>query len=215
MKMDKWLLAGIAACLVTLFAGAAWWYKRAEAIKVNENVQANLDILVRPYNPFSGPADAKVTVVEFLDPECESCRMLYPVAKEALQEFGSQVKLVIRYMPFHGNSFYAASAIEAARKQGKFYEALETLFAHQPEWGDHQAPKPNLILGYLEKLGLDSQQLKAAMADLEIQSRIKQDEEDGKRLGVNRTPTFFVNGRMLERVGNREIKDAVKAALGN
>ena len=214
MKMDKWLLIGIAACLVTLFVGAAWWYKKNEAVKVDTNVQANLDILVRSYNPFSGPADAKVTVVEFLDPECESCRLLYPIVKDALQEFGQQVRLVIRYMPFHANSFYAASAIEAARKQGKFYEALETLFAHQPEWGDHHKPKPELIMGYLEKLGLDSAQLKASMADLEIQSRIKQDEEDGRKLGVNRTPTFFVNGRMLEQVGTKEIKDAVKSALG-
>ncbi len=213
MKIDKWLLVGVVALLVTVFVGAAWWYKKTEVAKIDANTQVNSEALVRAYSPTVGPADAPVTLVEFMDPECESCRLFHPLAKEAVKEFGGRVRLVIRYAPFHPNAAYAASALEAARKQGKYFEALDLLFAKQPEWGDHHHPKPELILVYLQTLGLDMNQLKTAMSDVEVQGRIKQDEADAKTLGITRTPTFFANGKMLDRLGAQELRDAINAAL--
>jgi len=213
MKKDKWLLIGSASLLITAFLLAAIWYKRSERQESGAKVTANSDRLVRSYSPFLGPADAPVTIVEFLDPECEACRALYPMVKEAMKPYGGKVRLVIRYMPLHGNAAYAAGMLEAARKQDKYWEALETLFEHQPEWGSHHAPKPEMIPVYLKALGLDMEKLTASSKDSEIVNRVRQDHEDGTQLGVSRTPTFFVNGKMLEHLGVAEFRQAIDAEL--
>src|SRR5690606_3339619 len=138
--------------------------------------------LVRPHSPKLGPDEARVQLVEFLDPECESCRAFHPVVKQLLGEFDGQVQLVIRYMPFHGNSAYAASVLEAARLQGKYWEALDLLFAHQPEWGSHHQPRPELILEYMKTLDLDMAKLETDIQNPNFQWRIDQDMQDGEAL---------------------------------
>src|SRR5690606_28131327 len=118
---------------------------------------------VREYSPRFGSENAKVILTEFLDPECESCRAFYPVVKSLLSEFGDKVQLVVRYAPFHQNSRVAIKALEAARFQGKYWESLELLFFHQPQWGDHHNPRPELIFEFLSQLGLNMEQLKSDM----------------------------------------------------
>lgn len=170
-------------------------------------------LLVRPHSPTQGPEQAKVTIVEFFDPECESCRAMYPFVKQVMQEFDGQAKLVIRYMPLHQNSVYAASLLEAARLQNKYWEYLEIVMFRQPEWASHAAPRPDLLLTYAPMVGLNVDKLKADAASAEIRTRISQDERDGNQLGANRTPTFFINGRPLMRLGYNELREAVQAQL--
>ena len=93
--------------------------------------------------------------MEFLDPECESCRELYPYVKQIMAKHKDRVRLVIRYAPFHPNSEFAIRILESLRLQGKYWEGLELLFEHQPEWGSHHNPKPELIWGLLPELGVD------------------------------------------------------------
>lgn len=213
MKVDKWLLIGVSALLITAFLWAAHWYRKQEAKESDALANANAELLVRSYSPASGPKEAPVTVVEFLDPECEACRALYPMVKDVLKDFGGKARLVVRYMPLHKNSAYAASLLEAARKQGKYWEALELMFAKQPEWASHHAPRPELLLGYLRELGLDMERLNASLQDQEIESRVRQDQDDGKKLGVARTPTFFVNGKMLHELGYEQLRSAIEEGL--
>lgn len=213
MKFDKWFLIGVSALLITVFLWGARWYRQKEAGRADEQVKANAEALVRPYSPSKGPADAPVTVVEFLDPECEACGALYPMVKQVVGEFEGKVRLVVRYLTFHKNSAYAASILEAARKQGKFWEALELMFEKQPEWAPHHAPRPELLLGYMKTLGLDMAALEASMKDTELQSKLAQDQEDGRALSVNRTPTFFVNGKRLEQLGYDQLRAAIQAEL--
>src|SRR5690606_22881454 len=77
--------------------------------------------LIRPHSVTFGPSDAKVTLVEFLDPECESCRAFFPFVKQLLDEYKNDLRLVIRYAPFHPNATQAIKIMEAARKQDKYW----------------------------------------------------------------------------------------------
>lgn len=213
MKFDKYVMLGVFALLITAFLWGARWYRNKESTQVNAKVQESAELLVRPYSPVLGPSDAKVTVVEFYDPECEACSAFYPVVKQVLQEFDGKVRLVLRYMPFHKNSVYAATVLEGAKKQGKYWEALETMFAHQSEWASHHAPKPELLMGYMKELGLNMETLAGSLQDSEPKSKIQQDQEDGTKLGITGTPTFFVNGRLLEKLSPQDLRAAIADAL--
>ncbi len=212
MKVSKPLLVAVAAVLVAVFVAGASWYRGRENATIND-AAATGDRLVRPYSITQGPANAPVTMVEFFDPECESCRAMYPVVKQVMAEFDGQVRLVIRYMPLHQNSAYAATLLEAARAQNKYWEYLEIVMARQPEWASHGAPRPDLLMTYAPMAGLNVEQLRVATTDPQVKARIQQDEADGIALGANRTPTFFINGRMLPRLGYQPLRDAIQAAL--
>jgi len=213
MKLDKYLMVGVFALLATAFLLGARWYRNKERTQLETNVQKNADLLIRPYSLSLGPADAKVTIVEFFDPECEACRAFYPITKEILKEFDGKVRLVVRYMPFHKNSVYAASVLEAARKQGKYWEALEIMFARQPEWASHHEPKPELLVTYMKAIGLDMETFTSSLQDSEHKSKIQQDQQDGTQLGITKTPTFFVNGKLLQNLGPEDFRMAIKNEL--
>ena len=213
MRVGTGMLAAIAAALVAAFVAAAMVYRTQEQQQVTATAAAQPDRLIRPYSPTLGPADAPVTIVEFLDPECEACAALHPIVKQVMREFDGRVRLVVRYMPFHGNSAYAASLLEATRAHGSYWGMLETFFLRQHEWASHGAPRPELLLDYAVLGGLDQATWKAEAANPEFQQRIRQDFEDGKALGVTRTPTFFVNGRPLAQIGYEPLRRAVEQEL--
>jgi protein-disulfide isomerase len=116
-------------------------------------------------------------------------------------------------MPLHQNSAYAASLLEAARAQNRYWEYLDIVMARQPEWASHTAPRPDLLMAYAPSAGLNIEQLRIATTDPEITSRIRQDEADGRALGVNGTPTFFINGKMLPQLGYALLRAAIEAEL--
>lgn len=205
----------IALCVVAgIFWVAASLQKNKEVEKVQKQTFENRDKLIRDYSPTLGPDDAKVVLVEFLDPECEACGGMYPIVKKLMQEYEGKLQLVIRYMPLHGNSIYAANVLEIARKEGKYWQAMETLFLRQGEWASHHAPKPELIKDYMAELSVDISGIENTMLNDRILEQIKADKEDGKALGVRRTPTFFVNGKMLDQIGYEPLKSEIQSALG-
>ena len=171
--------------------------------------------LVRPDSPTLGPADAPVTLVEFLDPECESCGAFHPTVKRILKDYDGKVRLVVRYMPFHPNSVLAATVTEAAGEQGKYWEMQELLFRRQPEWGEihghggHAAPpvrrEPAGVLfeRYAAELGLEWRGC-APRSPGTLRPKVERDKRDGQTLGVSKTPTFFVNGRQLARFSQQD-----------
>lgn len=212
MKVSKTLLAGVVVAFGVVFVLGANWYRGHESAVTN-SAAATGDRLVRPYSISQGPASAPVTLVEFFDPECEACRAMYPIVKHVMTEFDGRVRLVIRYMPLHQNSAYAASLLEAARAQNRYWEFLDIVMLRQPEWASHAAPRPDLLMTYAPSAGLDAEQLRLAMTDPEVKARIQQDEADGIALGANRTPTFFVNGKLLPQLGYGPLRAAIEAAL--
>jgi len=223
MKKDLYRVAGIAAvAIVALALGAAAYMRSQKAERAqqvaqqaaqNPKAKADGPPFIRPHSHSHGPMDAKVTVVEFLDPECESCRAMYPLVKHLLGQYEGKVRLVIRYMPLHPNSLMAASALEAAGAQGRYWEMLESLFTNQPQWGSHHAPKPELIPDYAQQLGLDMGAFRSLLNSAAHKTIVETDRTDGQSLGVTGTPTFFVNGRQLERLGYESLKALIDEEL--
>jgi protein-disulfide isomerase len=217
LQINKLTLGGIAVALLVLFAVGAAWYRQTPtgttAPPTAAPPQAGSAMLVRPHSPTQGPDQAPVTIVEFFDPECESCRAMYPIVKQVMAEFDGRVRLVIRYMPLHQNSVYAAALLEAARAQNKYWEFLDVVMARQPEWASHSAPRPDLLVTYAPLAGIDAAKLQAAATDPQILRRITEDRSDGLALGANRTPTFFINGKPLLRLGHAELRAAVLEQL--
>lgn len=172
-------------------------------------------LLIRPHSPMKGSPAAPVTIVEFLDPECEACRLMHPIVKEVFAEYANQVRLVVRYMPLHRNSLFAASALEEAREAGKFDAALEVLLQKQPAWARHDDPRPELIPSYLAGIGIDQAKVERDAVISKHRWKIDQDKADGIQLGVRGTPTYFINGKMLPELSYQAMKQAIEAALTN
>lgn len=170
---------------------------------------------VQAHSPSFGNSMARVTVVEWFDPECESCRAVHPVLKKIIEDYKDRVHFVLRYMPYHQSSMLAATALEEAREQGKYDEALDLLFEKQPEWGSHHQPRPELISTYLETLGIAKDKLDQSYLLEKHGEKIRIDETDGKSVGVRGTPTFFVNGQVVLELGDKPLRDAIDLALGS
>lgn len=155
--------------------------------------------------------DAKAQIVEFLDFECEACGAFYPVMEEFRKANGDKIDYVVRYFPLpgHNNSMNAAVAAEAANQQGKFEDMYNKLFTTQKEWGEKQDSQAELFRSYAEQIGLDMAAYDKAVADPATQARVQSDIDDGKALGVNSTPTFFINGQVAEFKGMKTAQDVL------
>jgi protein-disulfide isomerase len=171
-------------------------------------------LLVREDSYRQGPPDAKVTLVEFLDPECAACRAVHPTVERIRKEYGDRILFVVRYFPLHKNSVLAMRATEAAGRQGK-YDAMQTLlYETQPSWGEKSEPQTSAFLAYARSLGLDMDQFQRDLADTTIDDKINRDRADGTAAGVRGTPTFFINGTIAGNVMPYEqFKSKLDAAL--
>ncbi|MEZ0392033.1 MAG: thioredoxin domain-containing protein [Pseudobdellovibrionaceae bacterium] len=210
MKGNKFFVIAILALAAIGFAVFKFSYQDQQQ---SDAPQVASSDLIKEHSPSLGPVDAPVQIVEFLDPECEACRALDPMVKGLMKQYEGKVRLVVRYMPFHGNSLLAATSLEEARDQGKYWEALSTLFYYQPQWGDHHNPKPELIAKYLIDLGIKPETLKEASLMQKHKWKVDLDFEDGKKVGVKATPTFFINGKMLTEIGYEPLKKAIESEL--
>lgn len=214
MKFNRaFLVLGVVALAIAGFFLGKRFLESRELARVTEITKSSSDILVRQTAARLGREGAPVTVVEFFDPECESCRAFHPMTKMLLEEFQGKVLFVFRYAPFHPNSRFAIQILEAARKQNRYWETLDTLYQYQPQWGDHHNPRPELIWNYISKLDLDIEKLKLEMNSPEIEEIIKQDTQEGQTLGVRMTPSFFVNGVPLTTFGYEPLRQLIIQAL--
>lgn len=172
-------------------------------------------VLVREDSPTLGRADAPVTLVEFLDPECEACRAYQPLTKQILAEYGDQLRLVVRYVPGHANSTLAVLALEAARRQSedRYWALLDLLYERQPEWGEQQEPQTQAFLEAAADVGLDVAPIQAAMTEGDT-TMLDRDLADGRKAGIHGTPEFFVNGVVVEAKSPDDLRAAIDAALG-
>jgi protein-disulfide isomerase len=168
---------------------------------------------VQFYSPTSGAADAKVTLVEFFDPSCEACRAFYPLVKSILEENKGKVKLVLRYAAFHKDSDVVVKMLEATKAQNLYWQSLEAVLRSQPEWADHGAPQVEKIWPYLKAVGLDVEKAKTDMKSPAIESILKQDMADIAAFKVQKTPTFYVNGKPLLNFGEDALRALVKQEI--
>lgn len=160
--------------------------------------------------------DGRVTFVEFLDFECEACRSAYPAIEQLREEYGDRVSFVARYFPIasHFNSERAARTVEAAAQQGRFEAMYQRMYETQAEWGEQRIPKDDLFRSFAVDLALDMTAFEIAYNDPATLERIQADVADGMALGVQGTPTFFLNGTKIEPTTYGDLADALDAALG-
>ena len=159
---------------------------------------------------------ATVTVVEFLDFECEACRAAHPVVQQILQDYEGRISYVVRYFSNHTNSVLAAKAAEAAGEQGKYWEMYNKLFETQGQWGEKKEPQTQAFLRYAQELGLDLEAFRTSLASNAYVGKINRDKQDGIDAGVNATPTFFINGKKeVGALTYEAFEKRIEAELGN
>ncbi len=170
-------------------------------------------------DPFQGPKEAKVALVEFSDFQCPACKSAEPTVKKIMAEYKDKVRLVYRDFPLdqgcnsllasqiHPFACRASFAADCANEQGKFWPYHDILFEKQPALEDASLKQ------YAVDLGLDAGKFNACLDSLKYLDEVKKDIADGESLAVNATPTFFVNGKKLSGRAYEEMKAAIDEAL--
>ena len=188
----------------------------AEQLRRGSVVQVNLSAPESPVfqiatddQPSKGNEKASVTIVEFTDFQCPSCALQQPVIERIVNEFGNRVRFVVRDFPLsqHAWAPKAAEAAEAAREQGKYWEYVAVLFRNQ------SALEVNKLKQYATELGLDRARFDAALDSGKFAEKVERDVTDGQRLGVNGTPTFYINGKRVSDRSYEGLKATIEAAL--
>lgn len=201
----KVLIGGIVAT-VLIIVGGAYFMGSRQSGTVGEPV-AEIDRLVREDDPALGPPDALVTVVEFGDFQCPACGALHPVLRQ-IKEANAKgsVRFVYRHFPLPQHEFapLAAEASVAAQQQGKFWEYHDLLFENQSSLERADLER------YAEQLGFNMDEFRKALDGHTYQDAVRQDVSDGTAVGVNSTPTLYING--VRYTGQYSI-DALRAAI--
>ncbi len=205
----KTLFISVAGLLLLVFAVAAVLFQQSASESRNQSA------LEREGAPIKGPHDAKVTIVEFLDPACGTCRDFYPLVKRLIDKYPGKVRVMVRYAPLHPGSDQVVKMLEAARYQGKFWQALELLFRDQNRWVVNHNSQPTRALAVLRSLDLDLNRFSADMNRPELAQAIQRDVQDGQALNVRATPEFFVNGRPMTSFSYDHLSNLVKEAVAD
>ena len=219
--MNRRTLVLITSVVILIaFAAAAYFYspsapppaeQPAQAQSPAQQATSSAANLVRFHSPVFGPAQAPVTIVEFFDPSCEACRAFYPHVKKILDENPDSVRLVLRYVLFHQGSEEVSRLLEAARKQNLYPQVLEAVLEAQPGW--HDDPKVLEAWVAAERAGLDIEKARADMHTPAVDAVLQLDMQDVKAVGVQGTPTFFVNGRPLDKFGPEPLRQMVASEV--
>ena len=192
---------------VVAFAGEL---RKAATIQVNITApESPAFAIATDDQPVKGTANAVVTIVEFTDFECPSCARQHPVLEQIMTEFGDRVRLVVRDFPLsqHANARKAAEAAEAAREQGKYWEYASLLFRNQSALGVDK------LRQYATDLGLDRARFDASFDSGKLAEKVQRDLIDGRKLGINGTPTLYLNGKRLSDHSYEALKSAIQTAL--
>jgi protein-disulfide isomerase len=160
-----------------------------------------------------GSTTASVTLIEYGDFQCPACSEYAPIVGQLFTAASSTLRVVFRNFPLpqHANAMIAAQAAEAASIQGKFWEMYQAIYAGQASWQDQSdADARATFNGYADTLGLDKTRFDADIDSPEVKQKIASDQAEGQSLGIDYTPTFFVNGKVIT---NPQGYDAFKAVI--
>lgn len=213
--MRKNILMGAALWLLVIaFVVGGVIYQRQVAREFVQPLDQDKMNLAQLDSPSLGNPNARVHIVEFLDPACETCAAFYPYVKQIMAANPDQIRLTIHHVPFHKGSDYAVKALEAARSQGKYWQLLEALLASQVAWARNHAAQAEWVWEVVRGVdGLDLEQMKTDMNSPETVRRMERDSAYAKWLNVTQTPEFFVNDRPLPSFGLEQLQGAVQDAL--
>lgn len=175
------------------------------------------EVTVTEQDHIRGAATGKVTLVEFGDFQCPACGAYEPIVRQVTGANSADLKIVFKHFPLvqiHQNALLSAKASEAAGLQGKFWEMHDMLYDKQGEWANNLNSR-DIFNGYAQALGLDMQKFAQDIDSQQVQDKILNEYKEGVSLGVQGTPTFFVNGKKIENPGsveefNKIISEAAK-----
>lgn len=185
----------------------------------NSPTSVNSGINVPPPNKndiSEGNPKAKVTLIEYADFQCPACGAYHPLVNQLLTDFNGQIYYVYRMFPLtniHQNAFVSAQAGYAAWKQGKFFQMDDYLYNGQTSWESLSDPKPTFI-DYAKKLNLDINKFETDMNSDASKTYVQDSENQALSLGINATPTFFVNGVQIQNPASYDqFKQLIQNAL--
>jgi len=204
---SKGLVAGIALALLVV-AGAGLLLTRT-AERAPEAPARSEDPLASEHAPSLGDASARVHIVEFLDPACETCAIFYPAVKQLMAQYPGRIRVSLRLVPFHAGAEFAVRLLEASRNQDKYWQTLEALLQSQARWAPNHTVQPGLVMQAVSGVGLDLERLRADMDSPEVIQRMQKDMRDAAAAKVRATPEFFVNGRPLPSFGWEQLQSLV------
>lgn len=206
MNSETKVFGGI--ILVTLvLVGAAMFFLSKPPVPPT---RADETLLVREDSPRISTDSARITFVEFGDYQCPACAAYEPIIKRLMDTYGEDLAFVFREFPLTGHQYadITARAAVAAGLQGKYWEMHDLLYGNQDEWSESADAKP-IILGYAEKIGLDMEDFALDLDSDGVKAVVDRDRQDGLALGVNATPTFYLDGFKLENPAGYEEFDAL------
>lgn len=146
-----------------------------------------------------GESEAPVVMTEYSDYQCPACGYFHPIVKKLKEEFGEQLHINYKFFPLNSHQYAALSAraAQAARNQDKFLEMHNMLFEGQQRWSSSPNPQP-IFMSYAREIGLDMNRFRSDLNSAETQRTVMEEKREGQNMGVNATPTFIINGTMLE-----------------
>ena len=209
------LVAGVLVVLLVAGSSDEEPASAAETVAAGTAAEPAVPVIRPDSHRLSTARDGKVTLVEFLDFECESCGALYPYMEELREQYDGRVTFAIRYFPLpgHFNGENAALAVEAAARQGALEPMYRLMFETQAEWGEARTSHAKTFEGYARRLGLDMARFRRDVADPSTAARVARDQDDGYDLGVEATPTLFLNGEPLPIESPEQLQAAIDGAL--
>ncbi len=199
------IISGIVGIIVLLFAYYFYAMSKVEA------TPTSTEITISEKDHVRGKGGAKVTIVEFADFQCPACRAYEPLVRKVVEDNKDTVQLVFRNFPLtqiHPNALLAAKAAEAAGVQGKFWEMHDVLYDKQDEWSSALNARDKFMV-YATTLGLDMTKFAQDLNSKEIEDKIRAEMKEGVALGVQGTPSFFVNGKKIENPRSVEAFDKI------
>ncbi|MEK7573576.1 MAG: thioredoxin domain-containing protein [Patescibacteria group bacterium] len=150
-----------------------------------------------------GSPSAKVSLIEYSDFQCPACAAYHPLVNQLLTEYEGKIYFAYRFFPLtqiHKNALISSQAGYAAYKQDKFKEMYDMLFSTQNDWAENNSPS-DIFVEYAGKIGLDVEKFKTDMDSEEAKSAIGKGLAEGTDIGVNSTPTFFLNNKKITTPG--------------
>lgn len=217
MGKDAKILTGIGILTLIIVVVAAFTIGNQPANQEQKTLnESQIKTLVRENSRQIKAKNAKVTIVEFADFQCPACGLAHPVTKEIKSKYKDKINFVFRHFPLvapHKNAMAAAVAAEAAGVQGKFWEMHDRLFEYQSEWSNENDPQ-EIFARYAKEIGIDVEKFKEETKNKKHEEFVQNDINDGYSLGVNSTPTFYINGKEYAGVIPKEqFQSEIESAL--
>lgn len=223
MNQEAKILALIGVVTVVIVGVALFLLMKSNPSSSVPDVVTDTKLLENTKRYEIATPSASVTVVEFGDYQCPACGAAYPETKQMLQDYSGKINFLFRNFPLpqHPYAQLGAEAAEAAGNQGKFWQMHDMLYENQTTWGNLEPGKAipqdqvvSTFLGYAQSLGLDVNKFKTDLQNNQYQDLINKDIADGNSLGINSTPTFFVNGqRVVGAPSYDELKSIINSKL--